>query len=119
MKKLSILLVLPFLLSGCATMFSDSKDVISITTNDKEASIMIDGQFVGKEKIQYIVPRGKSVVITANKNGCPSHVVQTTKSVNGMTFLNILFWPGFIVDAATGAIQKTDPLNYNISLNCN
>jgi len=79
---------------------------------------MIDGQYVGKGKTQYILPRGRSVVIAANKKGCPSHVIQTTKSVNGTTFLNLFFWPGFIVDAATGAIQKTDPLNYNINLNC-
>lgn len=69
-----------FLLSGCTLIFSDSKDVICVNTDDKEVSILIDGQSIGKEITQYVIPRGKSVVITANKKGCPSRVIQTTKS---------------------------------------
>lgn len=106
------------MLSGCATVFAPSKDVITVNSDDKDTKIFADGNFIGTGTAQYTIPRGKSAMLTAEKKGCASQVMQTEKSLVGITFLNILFWPGFIVDAATGAIQKTDPTIYKVRPNC-
>lgn len=80
---------------------------------------MVDGQYAGTGSAQYPVPRGKTVTITAQRAGCSPQIVQTDKSVTGLTWLNIFFWPGFIVDAATGSIQKAEPLVYTVTPVCN
>lgn len=116
MKKIVILI--PLLLTGCATMFAPSKDTVNINSTDKNTEILVDGQYVGTGNAHYEVQRGKSVTITAQKQGCAIGMVQTSKSIAGQTWINVLFWPGFIVDAATGAIQKTDPTTYTVNPNC-
>lgn len=35
---------------------------------------------------------------------------------NGVSLLNIFFWPGFIVDAATGSLMKAGQFNYEVEL---
>lgn len=35
---------------------------------------------------------------------------------NGVSILNIFFWPGFIVDAATGTLMKYDVVTYEAEL---
>jgi hypothetical protein len=73
---------------------------------------------VGKGSAQYVLPRGKEATITASKAGCDDRSIQTEKRIVGATWLNIFFWPGFIVDVATGAIQKADPTTYTVSPQC-
>lgn len=119
MKKILPIIVLSISLSGCATIFGDSKDLINVRSNDPAATILINGNEMGKGSAQYTVMRGKEATITATKKGCSDRSVQTEKSMVGATWLNILFWPGFIVDVATGSMQKTDPLDYTVSPSCN
>lgn len=35
---------------------------------------------------------------------------------NGVAILNLFFWPGFIVDAATGTLMKYDIVTYETEL---
>lgn len=104
--------------TGCATIFGDSNDILTINSNDPKARLLVDGNEVGTGSAQYIMQRGDSAIITASKTGCADRSVRTRKKLVGATFLNILFWPGFIVDIATGAMQKTDPTNYTVTPKC-
>ena len=106
------------LLNGCATVLGPSQDMITVSTQDNDTKVFVDGIYMGNGTINYPVPRGKSVMVLAEKKGCSPRVLQTGKSVTGLTFINILFWPGFIIDAATGTIQRTDPVFYNLRPNC-
>ncbi|WP_145984500.1 putative periplasmic lipoprotein [Zymobacter palmae] len=119
MKKLLITAAASLLLlNGCATVFGPSQDTITVSTQDNDTKVFVDGLYMGNGTVTYPVPRGKSVTLSAEKKGCSPRVLQTGKSVVGLTFINILFWPGFIVDAATGSIMKADPVFYNLRLNC-
>ena len=104
--------------SGCATMFGDNKDLICIQSNDPAASILINGNNVGTGVAQYSIPRGRDATITASKPGCQDRSVQTERRIVGATWLNIFFWPGFIVDVATGSMHKTDPTSYTVTPVC-
>jgi hypothetical protein len=106
-------------LSSCATMFGDSNDQINVRSDYKDAKLSINGNPVGKGQASYTLPRGDDALITASKKGCSDTTVPTSKKIVGAAFLNILFWPGFVVDAATGKLQKADPKDYKVNPMCN
>jgi hypothetical protein len=106
------------MLSGCASMFGDSKDQVTIHSNDPDAKILVNGNEVGKGSAVYAMPRGKTAIITASKDGCSDRSIPTEQSIDGITWINIFVWPGFIVDAATGAMHKADPTDYTVTPDC-
>jgi hypothetical protein len=113
------LLMLPLLaLSACATMFGDSSDQLTIRSNDPAAKLIVNGNQVGTGSAVYSLRRGKEANITASKPGCSDTTISTDKSMVGAAWLNILFWPGFIVDAATGRMFEADPTSYTVNPNC-
>jgi hypothetical protein len=83
-----------------------------------DARILVNGNEIGKGSAQYTLNRGKEATITASKTGCSDRSVQTQKSIVGATWWNILFWPGFIIDVSTGAMQKADPTDYKVTPEC-
>jgi hypothetical protein len=56
------------------------------------------------------VPKGKDYAVRVSQ-GPDKRVVPLNRAVDPLTFLNIIppLWPGFIVDAATGALTKYEP----------
>ena len=105
-------------LSGCASMFSDNADKVTIRSNDADAKILVNGNEVGQGSAVYSLQRGKSAILTATKSGCSDRSVPTEQAIDGMFWLNILVWPGAIVDVATGAIHKADPTDYTVTPDC-
>ena len=106
------------LLNGCATVFGPPSDIVTVNAQDKDTKIFINDDYMGKGTASYSVPRGKTIIIAGEKEGCARNMIQSQKTLVGITMLNIFFWPGFIVDVATGAIARTEPTVYNIRLNC-
>lgn len=106
------------LLTSCASMFGNDSDQLTIHSNDPNAKIMVDGNVVGTGSTTYTLPRGKTAVIKASKEGCQDRSVTTGRSIVGATWFNILFWPGFIVDAVTGDMHKANPTNYSVTPIC-
>lgn len=99
-------------------MFSPSNDVLTIRSNDPRATLLVNGNIIGKGVAQYTLPRGRSALITASQKGCQNRTIETNKSITPTTWLNIFFWPGFIIDVATGAIQRADPTAYTVTPFC-
>ena len=116
MKHLMILAILP--LAGCATIFGDKSDQINIHSNDSRAAISVNGNEIGKGSATYAVPAGQTALITAHERGCADRSVPTGSTIRGAAFLDIFFWPTFLIDAATGAIHKTSPADYTVTPNC-
>lgn len=106
------------LLTGCATMFGDSADQITIHSNDPNAKILINGNEIGTGQATYSLPRGKTAIITATEPGCSDRSMPTDETIDGNTWLNILVWPGFLVDAATGNIHKAGTTDYTVTPDC-
>jgi hypothetical protein len=55
---------------------------------------------------------GKSV--TVRKPGYQDQTVMVNSKFQPVALLDVLFWPGFIVDGATGSLVKIDPATSNI-----
>ena len=116
MKK--IVLIASMSLAGCATIFSDSSDKISIHSNMHDAKIIVNGNNVGVGSAVYALPRDQTAIITARKKGCDDMTVPTEQSINKVTFFNLFFGFGYLIDAATGAIHRANPTDYTVTPNC-
>ncbi len=102
MKKL--LLVLVVSCSGCSTLFTDSSQQITFVSKPEGAHIEV-GPYECTTPCTMLIPRKSNYAVTATYKG-KKKVVPFEKTIAGSTVLNVLFWPGFIVDGMTGNTQK-------------
>lgn len=118
MKKMIFLMSLPvFLASGCATIFSPSHDPVTISSVPEGSAVFMDGNRVGKTPVTIQVKRQLTAPRVEVKNdGYYPQGVILQNQLNGVSLLNIFFWPGFIVDAATGSLMKASQFNYQVEL---
>ena len=115
-------------LSGCATVFSGTTQNVNVKVVDsKNNDLLTDISCIIHD------PNGGSNVVNSNpgvaniakghgsldikcsKDGYRQLNTAVGNSFNGVTLVNVLFLPGFIVDAATGAYKKY-PSHYVVSM---
>lgn len=127
MKKL-ISIVSVLTLSACATIFSGSTSNVRVQAVNSANNEVLEGvscSLTDGEGIIYTVPanpgsvlvsRGKGTLrADCKKKGYVQQNMGVAQTINGITFINVLFWPGFIVDVVTGAMQKY-PSNVTIQM---
>lgn len=121
MKKLFIagLLIPVMLLSGCATIFSGSKQRIYFTSNPSAATIFIDETAVGKTPFSMKLKRNQSREVTISLDGYKPYKTKLTKKFNLWYLGNIMIGGavGFIIDPITGAMFRLSPTKMNAELN--
>ena len=106
-------------LSGCATIISGTTQTINVQAIDSKTNQIIPGATCSitddKGRIYVISSNPGSVIVTkgqgslnlkCEKAGYRQTQVGVGENFNAWTVANVLFWPGALVDAATGAIQK-------------
>jgi len=125
MKKiLTPILVASFLFStGCATMFNGSSQTVNIRSNDTEAKIYVNEEYMGKNNAVYTFKKKENYVLKAEKAGCKTTTVIPQKTFDPTTLLGIFIDWGIIsilvVDgAATGAWQKFNQTSYVVDPDC-
>jgi len=115
MKKLLILLnitVVTLVLSSCATMFGNKDRTVRVQSVPSGAKVYLNG--VRNENTPTQVALGNittnSYIIRVEKPGYTIFEQPVKTSFQPVGLLNILFWPGFIIDAVTGDMMKiTNP----------
>ena len=112
-KKSILCTVLSLLLltQGCCSIFTGDPQTISVDSEPKGAKVQI-GPFEGTTPYQVTMPRGKNYVIQASYDG-KSKTLALNKQIEPVYWVNILFWPGLIIDLATGAMYEYDPTHYH------
>ncbi|MDF2965728.1 MAG: putative lipoprotein [Rickettsiaceae bacterium] len=130
MKKIKLLPILATLVlaQGCGTVFSGTSQTINIKAVDAKDNSLLESckcSVMDGSGGTYIVPANPGSVIVSRANG----PVQVTckkdgyrqlntavgDSFNATTLVNVLFWPGFIVDAMSGAYKKF-PSHYVVAM---
>lgn len=127
MKNFIIILSL-LSLSGCATIFSGTTQTIHVKVTDTSTGDVLEGAScvtqednggtatVDTNTGAIIVKRGQgSLNILCKKTGYRQVNTMVGDSFNAVSLVNILFWPGFLVDFGTGAIKKY-PSHYVINM---
>lgn len=117
-KKLSIITT-SLLMTGCATVFSGTSQTINVQAVDESNNQIIPNTICtitdGKGGVYTISSNPGSTVINKGRGsletrcrakGYRQKQVGVGQDFNAWTVANVIFWPGLLVDAATGAIQK-------------
>jgi len=115
MKKsiLCSLLALLIFTQGCCSIFTSDPQTVSVGSEPPGADVTI-GPHEGVTPYSIRLPRGKNYVIEASYEGETKSKVLERK-IEGVYWINILFWPGLIIDLATGAMYEYDPTHYSFN----
>ncbi|MBR9917935.1 PEGA domain-containing protein [bacterium] len=119
MKKTNIILfgITMLLMTGCATVFTGSKDTIHFNTTPQGAEVYIDGLKVCETPCTSTVKRSLSDKFFELKlDGYETRVVTFDRTFNAVSIINLGFLLGWGIDAATGALMKYDRKGYDIEL---
>lgn len=119
MKKLicAITIGSTILLSSCATIFGDNSKIVHIKSHPEDAQVFVNNMPVGKTPTDITVPSTWSpTLLTFKKKGYQEQTAQVNTSFQPIGILNILFWPGFVIDAISGDMMKIAPESRNIDI---
>jgi len=104
---------------SCASIAGDNTRAVKVDSHPAGAAIIVDNQQYGVTPAVITLPTyiysGKSV--TLRKPGYQEHTMMVNSKFQPIALLDILLWPTFIIDAATGNLVKIDPANLNLSAN--
>jgi hypothetical protein len=101
------------LMSGCCSIFTSGPQTVSIDSQPQGADVKI-GPYKGKTPYTVSLPRGKEYVIVA-KYGDKTETLTLEKSIEPVYWVNILVWPGLLIDLGTGKMWKYSPTEYDVS----
>lgn len=109
--------ILISLLFGCASIAGDNTRAVKVDSTPAGAAIYVDNQQYGVTPAVITLPNyiygGKSV--TLRKAGYHDQTMMVNSKFQPIALLDILLWPTFLIDAATGDIVKIDPANLNLN----
>ena len=120
MKKILLFVLPAMLLSSCCTLFTPSKQTITFN-GENGIKIYDDGVKIAEIKDNnstsvFIKKELSSKYLIAKKEGYRPTPLKLDTKFNSVAVINILFWPGFVVDAATGQMCKWDTTNIDIEM---
>lgn len=111
--KLGLTVTFMAMLTGCASIAGDNTRMVKVDSKPQGAAIYVDNQQYGTTPAIVTLPNyiygGKSV--TLKKPGYRDSSMMVNTAFQPIALLDILLWPTFIVDAATGNLVKIDPAN--------
>jgi len=116
--KMKWLILIPFLLVGCATIFKGSTDSVNFTSDPNSANVYVDGLLLGKTPVELELKSDETYSIEFKKEGYETRTVILHSSVGaGWVILDILggLIP-VIIDAATGNWYGLDKDHINAVL---
>lgn len=115
-SKLTVLAALSTLVMGCASIAGNNDRTVTVHSNPEGAKVFVGHKQYGTTPAVVRLPTyiygGKE--ITVKKAGYESQTQTVNSKFQPVGLLNILFWPGFIIDAATGSTVKIDPAQQDI-----
>lgn len=119
MKTISTisLAVVMFLMTGCATVFTGTKDRITFNSNPSGATIYIDGVEQCKTPCTMNVKRSiDDTDVEYKLDGYETRLITLSKEFNIVSVINLGNLFGWGIDALTGSVMKYDRKTYDITL---
>lgn len=103
-------------LNGCASIVGDNTRTICVSSHPQGAGVYIEGQRHGTTPTTVTLPNyiygGKTLTFKKEGFHDQSTIINTKFQPCGLW--NLLFWPGFLIDGATGNTVKIDPAQLNL-----
>ena len=108
------------LLSSCATLFGDNTREVSVNSYPQNAEVYLNNNYAGKTPTTLILGNiWNSNMVQVKKPGQQAITTEVNSKFQLVGLWNILFWPGFIVDAISGDMMKIAPHSRNLTINMN
>lgn len=116
-KNIYILSVVMLFMSGCATIFTGTEDLIHFDTNPHGAEIYIDGLKVCETPCSSLVKRSLSdKQFEVKLEDYQTRVITFDREFNTVSIINLGFVVGWAVDAATGSLMRYGRKGYDLEL---
>ena len=112
-----VLTLLPLVaLAGCASLFNNKTPSVDIASNPTDASVYVNGNYVGETPVTVDLSVRREHTITFRKEGYKDKSYQVHRSVGmGWVVLDVIGGlVGIIVDAATGDWFMLDTDHVNV-----
>jgi len=112
MSKLLLcaIIVVGVLSQGCASIFCSGSQNIRVLSEPPGAKVQM-GAYEGTTPYDVSLPRGKDYPIQVTYNG-QTKTQSLSRTIEPVYWVNILFWPGLVIDLATGKMWEYDPTVY-------
>ncbi len=122
MKRLLMVFIAIFTLSGCAAMFNGTSEQVNIRSKNPTARIYVNSQYLGDGSVITSFKKNKNYTISVEEDNCSTVTIPVTKSFDATTLLGVFVDFGIVsilvVDGVgTGAWQKFDQTSYMVNAN--
>jgi hypothetical protein len=104
-----VLLLLAGAVASCAYLFKGKLENVSFASQPAGAEVFVNGVLKGVTPVVLELDAGEEYTIELRRDGYAPEVVRLNNHIGiGWIIVDILFWPGAIVDAATGSWYTFD-----------
>jgi hypothetical protein len=115
-RLVAVVMALAVVSAGCATLFAGGAAPVPVQTNPPGAVVYLNGQAVGQTPTMVVLDRTQPANLQIYLPGFRPVQMWRAKGYTGWFWVNLLFWPGFLVDLATGAYEQYDDTGVAIGL---
>src|SRR5690606_27890971 len=93
--------------SGCSTILNDDTQPVTFDSDPPGALVNIDGVNYGRTPCTIPVQRkGWDKQVMISLDGYKTEIFTLENTLSGNTFLNVIWWPGAVVDGISGRAGK-------------
>lgn len=103
------MLVIACGLSGCGTIFNGASQSITITSEPEGASVRLNQHTTYTTPATLSLERKHDYFLEFTMDGHAKQTRNIEHRVSPVTFVNILIFPGFVVDALAGGMWQLEP----------
>ena len=117
MNKIPVFLIALFLMTGCATIFTGTKDRIAFISAPSGATIYKDGVEICTTPCNYKVKRSlNDTEVEFKLDGYETRLITLDKEFNLVSIINLGNLFGWGIDALSGAVMKYNRKAYDLKL---
>jgi hypothetical protein len=118
MMHRSGLLIAVALLSGCATLFSESTQQVHFTSKPEGAEVILDGQPIGRTPLTHTIDRSTfdRHIVVVRSDGYQVRQFELSKGLNTIALINLSSGTFWLTDAASGNMIEYSPSAYYLEL---
>ncbi|MFM2408067.1 MAG: hypothetical protein RL358_809 [Pseudomonadota bacterium] len=114
-SKLVLLSLVVLSLTGCASVLKGTDQVLTFTSDQDGAQVLLDGVSVGVTPLSMKVKKNSKSTVMVKKDGFRTQTMPLDKKYDGVALLNI-FWDFSTTDLITGAAYEYEPNTYYFKL---
>ena len=115
---LACLLLSCMSLYGCATLFADDADEISLESSTPGVTAYLNGEKLGELPLKVRVDREvfERNILVFKKDGYKTYQTMVKKTIDKIALLNCTALPSWLTDALTGNMMEYSPKHYLIEM---